>query len=166
MERFIYARMLKGDLIRVSLSSGKVYIGKIYNMNFFGARFYKLVPYKSGFRDPNTKEIKLTTNYEPVIKEFVIKARQEYMMNKNNGADAELYTILNEMKGKMSEKASEEFKKALNGEEERLKKEFSNIEDVVLENFHVIIKGETIISMAPHEDEYHEKLQDDTAQFR
>ena len=68
------ATILKKDLM-VTLKSNKVYVGKPYLLLWDdptqALTFIKMLPLKSGFRDPNTKKVNLTTHYDALANRLV-----------------------------------------------------------------------------------------------
>lgn len=65
--------MLRGSLVELSLSSGKSYVGSPIQ-GTFGHRDsgdVALVLVASGYRDESTRELVMTTNYAPVIDEWI-----------------------------------------------------------------------------------------------
>ncbi len=54
--------------VSVTLKNGKVYIGQVTRVAFerVEKKYFTLLPYLSGYRDPNSKRLTITTNYKSV----------------------------------------------------------------------------------------------------
>ena len=61
----------KVELVELTMNGGKVYIGYPSSLTGFENEFINLVPYASGFRDAETKELKLTLRYSLVFDDLV-----------------------------------------------------------------------------------------------
>ena len=61
----------KVELVELTMNGGKVYIGYPSSLTGFENEFINLVPYASGFRDAETKELKLTSRYSLVFNDLV-----------------------------------------------------------------------------------------------
>jgi hypothetical protein len=68
------ATILKKDLM-VTLKSNKVYVGKPYLLLWDdptqALTFIKILPIKSGYRDPTTKKVTLSTRYNEIVDRLV-----------------------------------------------------------------------------------------------
>ena len=62
-----------GKLVELSLESGKSYIGFVLESGIarHGESDVALLPLKSGYRKEDTQELEITTNYAPVLWEFL-----------------------------------------------------------------------------------------------
>lgn len=72
IELLIRASINHQDLIELSLSSGKSYIGFALKGGITGQREadVALIPVASGYRDKDTRELKITTDYRSVVQEY------------------------------------------------------------------------------------------------
>ena len=60
----------KVELVELTMSGGKVYIGYPSSLTGFENKFVNLIPYASGFCDSETKELKLTSRYSLALDDF------------------------------------------------------------------------------------------------
>ncbi|WP_312312225.1 hypothetical protein [Empedobacter brevis] len=68
LEKFIAERIKKGDFAQFSLKNGKVYIGFCTGTPIPGMNnFIKVIPFYSGYRNKETHNIEITTEYVEVI---------------------------------------------------------------------------------------------------
>ena len=76
LERTLLSATENDDLVIFSMKSKKVYVGLVVEIpaNLDGkSSWLTIVPYFSGYRDPETQEIVLTTEYLDVIEEYTIR---------------------------------------------------------------------------------------------
>ena len=73
IELIIADSLDRGKLIELSLRSGKVYIGFALRSRMIrrGESDVALIPLASGYRDQETHELVITTNYAPAINEYL-----------------------------------------------------------------------------------------------
>ena len=73
LERTLLIAQENNDLVVIFLKSGKVYVGLVVQLpaNLEGRNpWLTIVPYFSGYRDPQTKKMRLTTNYVDIIEKY------------------------------------------------------------------------------------------------
>jgi hypothetical protein len=74
MDRFLFDSAESNAFIQVTLSDGKFYVGKVESLAanpLAPNSFVRILPYASGYRDKDTKELKFTSFYETVYDELV-----------------------------------------------------------------------------------------------
>lgn len=73
-EELIIRSLENAEQVSVTLNSGKVYVGIITcgGQHAYDRQFLRLWPMASGYRDPETKEMVLTTYYAPVYKRLYL----------------------------------------------------------------------------------------------
>ena len=73
IELLISESINERKLVEMSLRSGKSYIGFALDSGITrqGEADVSLVPFASGYRDKDTQELEVTTNYSPVIEEYI-----------------------------------------------------------------------------------------------
>lgn len=64
-------------LIMLTTDSGKVYIGYINKISNPHKQHIEIIPYYSGYRDTETKNLSITTSYTEVIKKLSLKGKSE-----------------------------------------------------------------------------------------
>jgi len=70
-------------LLMVTLSSNKVYVGYVNNIQSpIGDTYVSILPYFSGFRDKETQEFYITTDYLEVLEDFVEKGIEDTIDDK------------------------------------------------------------------------------------
>lgn len=70
-------------LLMITLSSNKVYVGYVNNIqNPIGDSYINILPYFSGFRDKDTQEFFITTDYLEVLEDFVEKGTEDTIDDK------------------------------------------------------------------------------------
>ena len=84
--------------VEFSLRSGKLYIGFVRGFSVEGGVIQRdesdvaLLPIASGYRDNDTKELKITTNYAPVIREWLVRNTPD-----TSGSDFEIVFPISEI---------------------------------------------------------------------
>ena len=65
-------------LVEISLRGGKSYIGLAVESGIgqYGETDVSLIPVASGYRDRDTKELRITTNYAPVIQQALLQSSE------------------------------------------------------------------------------------------
>lgn len=73
-EELIIRSLENAEQVSITLSSGKVYVGLIIcgGQHAYDRQFLRILPMASGYRDPETKEMILTTYYAPVYKRLYL----------------------------------------------------------------------------------------------
>jgi hypothetical protein len=74
MDRFLFDSAESNALIQVTLSDGKFYVGKVDSIAanpLAPNSFIQILPYASGYRDKDTKELSFTSFYDTVYDEMV-----------------------------------------------------------------------------------------------
>jgi hypothetical protein len=74
MDRFLFNSAESNAFIQVTLSDGKFYIGKVDSIAanpLAPNSFIQILPYASGYRDKDTKELSFTSFYDTVYEEMV-----------------------------------------------------------------------------------------------
>jgi hypothetical protein len=74
MDRFLFNSAESSALIQLTLSDGKFYVGKVESLAanpLAPNSFVRILPYASGYRDKDTKELIFTSFYEAVYDELV-----------------------------------------------------------------------------------------------
>jgi hypothetical protein len=85
LDRLLYQASLAQHLLSISMKDGKVYIGYIQELPPNPEdrnSYFEILPVHSGYRDKDTREMKLTTFYESVYEKLV-----------ESGADAEEWLV-------------------------------------------------------------------------
>lgn len=79
LEQLFYDASSNNELVQMTLADGKFYVGNVSQLppNPMATNAYvQLVPYASGFRDKDTKELTFTTWYDSVYRQLRRKAKQ------------------------------------------------------------------------------------------
>jgi len=82
-EKLFYYSLRKSEidpskaLILLTTDSNKVYIGYINKISNPHKQHIEIIPYYSGYRDNETKNLSITTSYTDVIKRLFIKGKSE-----------------------------------------------------------------------------------------
>ena len=74
MDRFLFEAAESNAVLQLTLSDGKFYVGKIKSLAanpISPSSFVRVLPYASGYRDKDTKELCFTSFYEEVYDELV-----------------------------------------------------------------------------------------------
>jgi hypothetical protein len=74
MDRFLFDAAESNAVLQLTLSDGKFYVGKIKSLAanpISPNSFVRVLPYASGYRDKDTKELVFTSFYEEVYDELV-----------------------------------------------------------------------------------------------
>ena len=74
MDKFLFDSAESNALIQITLSDGKFYVGKIDSIAanpLAPNSFIQILPYASGYRDKDTKELSFTSFYDTVYDELV-----------------------------------------------------------------------------------------------
>jgi hypothetical protein len=74
LDRLLYRASLTLDLLSLSMKDGKVYIGYIQELPPNPEdrnSYFEILPFHSGYRDKDTREMKLTTFYESAYEQLV-----------------------------------------------------------------------------------------------
>ena len=72
----IYYSFLSSELLQITLRNRKVYIGVISYVAFSDREnsIVTILPFYSGYRNKDTNEFTPTTNYRPIIQQFIIES--------------------------------------------------------------------------------------------
>jgi len=93
------ATILKKDVM-VTLKSNKVYIGKPYRVLWDdptqALTFIKILPLKSGYRDPDTKKVTITTRYDALRDQLVELDLSNAVRDPANPLASEIWGLGNE----------------------------------------------------------------------
>lgn len=76
-EELIIRALDNAEQVSITLGSGKVYVGLVIcsGQHAYDRQFLRILPMVSGYRDPETKEMILTTYYAPVYKRLYLDGR-------------------------------------------------------------------------------------------
>lgn len=83
IELLIADSRTRGKLVELSLRSGKSYIGFVNGFSVESGMVRRdesdvsLIPMASGYRDNDTKELNITTDYAPVIREWLTESKPD-----------------------------------------------------------------------------------------
>ena len=70
LHRLLYDIVGTGKAICVTMSDRKVYVGLVVNTPRLhpGEKYFELLPIRSGYRDKDTSELRLTVDYSPLVR--------------------------------------------------------------------------------------------------
>lgn len=78
IEKLFKDSAINGYLIQVTLKNEKVYVGFCEEIPIpKKTNYLKLSPYLSGYRNKDTKQLTITTDYEKVVDEFITEIKEE-----------------------------------------------------------------------------------------